>query len=370
MNAPSRRDFLRAAASAALATRGGSLVAAEDDVPSIAERMKASDAAAPLAMQFDGAMPDDARQWQARFGATLRALLGRFDPPEHWQCVLERRVELSDHLREERVLRAEGLAPVPFHLLLPRGGGAKRAGIVAVHGHGTFAHDSIAGIDDTQERRDEIEKFKYDYGRKLVERGHVVAAPCLTPFGRRLGVDKKSIRGDPCTLVNLQLEHLGKLLITENLRDVLWTLEYLARHDAVDADRLGCVGLSYGGRMTTLAAAVDSRIKVAVIAGALNCLQANAMEGKTAGCQVIPGLLKYGDIPEIAGLVAPRACLWEAGSTDPHVPADWAERAFERQRRVYAALHAADQVAVDHFDGGHVWHGEVAYPLLEKVLRS
>src|SRR5262249_49173353 len=150
-------------------------------------------------------------------------------------------------IREERLLKADSLAPVPFHLLLPRDESAanKRAGILAIHGHGDFGHDSIAGIDDSAARKAEVDKFKYDYGLKLVERGYVVAAPCLTPFGRRLGTEKIK-RGDACTLVNLQLQHVGKLLIAENLRDCLWTLDFLAKHETVDNARLGCVGLSYG----------------------------------------------------------------------------------------------------------------------------
>jgi len=38
--------------------------------------------------------------------------------------------------------------------------------------------------------------------------------------------------------------------------------------------------------------------------------------GRSAGAQVIPGLLNYGDVPEIASLIAPRPCLWEVGRND------------------------------------------------------
>ena len=63
---------------------------------------------------------------------------------------------------------------------------------------------------------------------------------------------------------------VGKLLIAENLRDALWAFEFLARNPKVDPGRIGCVGLSYGGRMTMLTAALEKRIRVAVISGALN----------------------------------------------------------------------------------------------------
>jgi len=368
-----RRGFLKvSAASLALAGRPAGLqgAAPADVVPPIDERIQALMEEAPLTMQFRGTTAEECRRWQAEFGAKLRQSLGPFQAPAEWECTLQRRVELADHVRQQRVLTAAGTAPVPLHLLVPRGEKKRRAGILAIHGHGQFAHDGVAGIDDTPERRAEIERFHYDYGRKLVQRGYVVAVPCLTPFGPRMGTARPSKRGDPCTLTNLKLQYLGKLLIAENLRDVLWTLEFLARQETVDPDRIGCVGLSYGGRMTMMAAALEPRIRVAAIAGALNCYQERIPNRAAAGCQLIPGLLQYGDVPEIGGLIAPRPCVWEAGSQDPQVPADWAEKAIERMRRVYAALGAANRLLVDRFEGGHQWHGDVAYPVLEKTLRG
>jgi hypothetical protein len=83
---------------------------------------------------------------------------------------------------------------------------------------------------------------------------------------------------------------------------------------------------------------------------------------------VIPGLLQYGDVPEIGSLIAPRPCVWEVGSRDGLIAPKWADRALERMRRVYRALGAEDRLQVDRFDGGHEWSGRVAYPLLAKAL--
>jgi dienelactone hydrolase len=161
---------------------------------------------------------------------------------------------------------------------------------------------------------------------------------------------------------------LGKLLIAENLRDSLWALELLARHEQVDEKRLGCVGLSLGGRMTMLTAAVEPRVRVAVVSGALNVMQERVSKLYSCGAQVIPGLLRYGDVPEIGGLIAPRPCVWEVGSRDSLIAPKWADEALTRMRRAYKALGAEEQLRVDRFDGGHEWSGRVAYPLLEKVL--
>jgi dienelactone hydrolase len=157
--------------------------------------------------------------------------------------------------------------------------------------------------------------------------------------------------------------------MAENLRDCLWAVELLARHPSVDAGRLGCVGLSYGGRMTMLTAALEPRIRVAVVSGALNVMQERIRQPYACGAQVIPGLLKYGDVPEIGALMAPRPSVWEAGLQDGLISAAWAEEAVSRMRRVYRASGAEDQLKVDRFEGKHVWNGRVAYPVLDGVLR-
>jgi hypothetical protein len=159
------------------------------------------------------------------------------------------------------------------------------------------------------------------------------------------------------------------LLIAENLRDIYWTLNYLSQHERVDDTRLGCVGLSYGGRMTMLTTALEPRIRVAVISGALNCFQERMATGHVGGCQVIPGLLRIGDVPEIGGLIAPRSCLWEVGTRDNLVDPKWADVALARIGRAYRALGAESSLHVDRFEGAHEWHGTQAYPLLDGVLK-
>jgi dienelactone hydrolase len=367
-----RRTFLRAAAiggCAGVASRvGGS------DRPGsllVDARLRKLAADAPLAMEFRGESAPDARAWQIAFRGQLETLLGSFRPPQQWETILERTIELPDHVREERLLTAPGRDPVPVYLLRPRTpagtSSRKRAGILAIHGHG-LGYDTIVGRDDTPELKAELQRFRYDYGLQLVRRGYVVAAPCLTPFGRRLSKNNATPRGDACEVTHLRLSMLGRNLISENLHDCLWALDFLAAQPDVDRERLGCVGLSLGGRMTMLAAAVEPRIRAAVMAGSLNCLQERVIARSVGGCQTIPGLLNHGDVPEIAGLIAPRPILWTVGSEDKLIDDVWAERAVERMGRVYRALGAEKELAVHRFAGGHEWNGEQAYPLLDRVL--
>ena len=241
--------------------------------------------------------------------------------------------------------------------------------MLALHGHGSYGYEPVAGRDDLPGVAEAIEKANYDYGRQLVRRGYVVAAPCMTPFGRRLESRESYGGGDPCGVTFVRMQLLGKTLMTENLRDCLWAFEMLARHKQVDEKRMACVGLSYGGRMTMLTSALEPRIRVAVPSGALNLMQERIQLRYSCGAQVIPGLLKYGDVPEIGSLIAPRYCVWETGSRDGLIKQDWAENALTRMRRAYRAFDADENLIVDRFEGGHRWNGQVAVPLMDKVLK-
>jgi dienelactone hydrolase len=373
-NHPSRRRFLALAPAACLAGTVAVPAHAAQQPPAASpldEEIRRLADEAPLKLRFRGTTAEECRKWQTAFADVLRSLLGPHQAPARWQTTVERTVELNDHRREELVLTADGHRPLPVHVLTPKG---KRrgphAGVVAVHGHGAFGHDVIVGRELTPGMENQIKSLNYDYGRQLVRLGYVVAAPCLTPFGRRLGNAAAYRNQDACAVTFIRLQLLGKLLIAENLRDLLWTVELLARNKNVDAKRLGCVGLSYGGRMTMLATALEPRLRAAVVSGALNCMQERAAVRYSCGAQVIPGLLQYGDVPEIASLIAPRPCLWEAGTRDALMQPRWVDTALRRIGAAYTALGAKEQLQVDRFEGGHVWHGQRAYPFLEKALRA
>jgi dienelactone hydrolase len=367
----SRRDFLHLSGAALAASLIPDAARAEQpvEVPTVDEALRKQAEHAPLAMQFRGNTPDECRKWQDEFAAKLRSLLGPHQPPAKWQTTVERTKELDDHRREELVLTAEGHPALPVYLLTPlKKAERPRAGVLALHGHGAHGYDPVAGRDDLPGVAAAIKSANYDYGRQLVRRGYVVAVPCLTPFGRRLGKRDPEAKLDPCADTFLRMQMLGKVLIAENLRDCLWALELLARHEQVDGKRLGCVGLSYGGRMTMLTTALEPRIRVAAVSGALNVMQERIAQPYSCGAQIIPGLLNFGDVPEIGSLIAPRPCVWEVGSKDNLIAPKWAEEALTRMRRAYKALGAEEQLQVDRFEGSHEWSGRVAYPLFEKVL--
>lgn len=366
----SRRTLLAGASAAALSRIAS--VAFAQQPPAVAgasKSVKAAIAAAPLAMQFTGSTAPECQQWQEQFRAKLKSLLGPHDPPATWKTTVRGSAQLEGFRRDDLLLEAAGHPPLPVYLLVPTTPGPKRrAGVIALHGHGEHGHHPIAGRDDLPGVERAIAGSNYDYGRQLARRGYVVACPCLLPFGERLGDKAAFGKVDPCSDVFVRLLALGRVLIGENLRDALWALQLLLSQGDVDPNRLACVGLSYGGRMTMLTAAMEPRIKVAAISGALNVMQERLAQPFSCGAQIVPGLLQFGDVPEIGSLIAPRTAIWETGTRDGLIKQPWADDALTRIRRAYRALDADDRLIRDRFEGGHQWHGDVAYGELAKLL--
>jgi dienelactone hydrolase len=367
----SRRVFLQS-----LALGGASTVtfgaAGLPKLPTVDEETRQAAKAAALRLVFKGSTPGELAAWQQEFSAALRERIGPHQPPQRWSDQLMSRVEFPDHVREEWLLAAGGVPSLPLYILKPAGaraGSARLPIVVALHGHDKFGHDAIVGIDDTPERAQEIRDHNYDFGRQLVWEGYLVVVPCMTPFGRRLDESYQKGRTDPCATTFVRLMLLGQTLMGANLRDVKWAVSYAQSRADAWPDRVGCVGLSYGGRMTMLASALDERISVAVVSGALNVMQERIEGHYSCGGQVVPRLLEIGDTPEIGSLIAPRPCIWEVGSKDGLVKPVWADAAKERLGRAYAAAGKPAALQFHHFEGGHRWDGVTAVPLLAKILQ-
>ncbi len=365
-----RRDFLRTLLG--LAVAGGEALSRADEPANgltVHQSIRRQLEQAPLSMLFQGKTPEEFQEWKRQFRAKLQELLGDSTPPDSWSIQEEATSEYEDHTRYQMILQAEGHPDLPVYLLLPQGATARNQvpGVVCLHGHGAYGYEPIVGRTDIEGVARAIQSANYDYGLQFVRQGYAVVAPCLIPFGRRLEAGATG-KNDPCAIVLVRMLGLGQLPITSNLRDVRWALSLLQQREEVFADRLGCAGLSYGGRMTMLATAIDERIKVAAVSGALNLMQERMRARYSCGVQVIRGLLKYGDYSEIGSLIAPRPCVWEVGSRDSLIVPGWSDRFRERLKTAYLAADAGGNLFFDDFEGGHRWHGKLAYQVFRKRL--
>jgi len=325
---------------------------------------------APLRMRFNGDSREEWIAWRRQWRSKLQELMGRMPSPVEMEPeVIEERD--TDHFRIIKILYgSDALSLVPAYLLIPHGiDEGEAAGVLCAHGHSGYnlGKDAVAGVSVGAEARRTVERFNYDYAKRLALRGYVTMAPDWRAFGERL--DRSSFKSrDPCDVCQNMASWLGYNLLTLDVMDARAALDYLASRPEVGTERIGMIGLSYGGRLTTFTAALDERIKVAVVSGALNLFVERIQSKGSCGSQVVPGLLEWGDIPEVLGLIAPRPLIVERGLSDRLLPGKYFVDGFSRLRSIYDAAGASERLAKDEFEGGHMFHGKASLDWLDRWL--
>jgi pimeloyl-ACP methyl ester carboxylesterase len=128
------------------------------------------------------------------------------------------------------------------------------------------------------------------------------------------------------------------------------------------------VGISGGGTVTTFTAATDRRVAAAVVCGYICTFHGSILAMPHCLCNFIPGLLKWAEMHDVAGLIAPRPLLVVSGTKDPIFPIKATRAACREIRRIYETLGAADRFSTDFFDGPHRWEGRAVVPFLNRWL--
>jgi len=316
-------------------------------------------------MLFAGSTPEELRVWQSAFRAKMLELMGAI--PERGGLCLEwgQARDMGSYVRHKVQYQTEPGVAVPAYILVPKGLEGPAPGVLCIHGHGRFGKDSVAGVDDMPEQRAEVGNFNYGIAARLAGRGYVALAPDLRGFGeRRQGYPGPRV--DTCTRSYLSATLLGTTVIALQLCDLFAAVDVLQSLDSVDGGRIACAGLSYGGRMTMMISAFDERIGFAIPSGSMNLFQERFQGGGSCGAQIFPGLLLYGDTPEIFSLIAPRPMAIEIGLQDPLIPHEWAEEGLRRIRRAYQAAGAEDRLVVDRVDCGHEFIGGLSFDMLDR----
>ena len=323
------------------------------------------------------AMPlDDAGRWpawrQEMTVALLRVLGDLGSPLGSGAGATAREVErvaCPGYVRTRVVIDGGECYPIPAYVLEPTGGPALRAGVVAVHGHGYGSRELVGLGPDGAERGEPT--YQKDFGLALVRRGFVVVCPELLGFGdRRLAEDRAC--ADPeqssCQRIAMNLLLCGRTMAGMRLWDVLRSVDYLQARPDVDGARIGAMGISGGGTITTLATALDQRIRAAVVSGYANSFHDSIMAMHHCVDNYLPGILGLGEMEDILGLIAPRPLLLESGTSDDIFPVAAARRTYARLQRAYALVGDAGDVRHDVFEGDHQISGAQAYDFLAEYL--
>jgi dienelactone hydrolase len=299
-------------------------------------------------------------EWRVRCRARLGELLGQ--APRRVPLALEtlESVACDGYRRDKVVFDTEETMSVPAYLLVPDGRVAPGPAVLAAHGHGP-GKDLVCGLAETPAPNG-------DYAVQLVRRGYVVLAPDMRCFGERQDWNPDDHYACDTNLVHAVMA--GESPLAQNLWDLARCLDVLQDHPLVDPERIGMVGLSYGGTVTLFLAAWDERVAACVVSGYFSSwAESHKMPWNMCGSQVLPGMLGQLEHVDLGALVVPRPMLVESGMHDDLFPATVAAAGCERLRAVYQSLGTeGDRIVHEVSDGGHQWYGVAAYPFLARWL--
>lgn len=278
-----------------------------------------------------------------RFRQKLVRLLGWTPARSTLQPKILERVALSGFVREKVSYLVEPGQRVSAFLFLPAGEGRHPA-VLCIHQHNREFHlgkSEPAGLSGNPEQFCALE---------LAKRGYVTLAPDALCFEERQHATLRAQDYERFEATKRLTE--GSCLQAKMLWDLQRALDYLLTRREVDRRRVGCLGHSLGGQETLFLSAVDRRIAVC----ASNCgfssyraiFDAAILHNFAA---YVPGLLRYGDLDRVLGLVAPRPFLVLAGSGDPFFPLEGVQATVRGARRAYAR--AKDRLRLDVFPAGH-----------------
>ena len=153
--------------------------------------------------------------------------------------------------------------------------------------------------------------------------------------------------------------------------DLMRLIDYAEERGQWRTDNLGCLGFSGGGMQTLWLAALDDRVKMAVISGYMYGYKDALLKlNGNCSCNYVPGLWKYYDCGDIGSLIAPRPLLIQSCAED-HLNGERgianADEQVEIIRQAYRLFGAENKLIHQHCPGGHRFHKEGIKENLERM---
>ena len=322
-------------------------------------------------LSFSGNTGVEWERWREEALGKLLELLGGFPEPVDLAADVLYSIEDNGLVRERVVFDSEEHMSVPCVVLkpvdMPEDGSAPA--ILCSHGHGPFGKEPVAGNATSVNLRENLARHNYNYAEQMARRGFLTISPDLRCFGERGDGENPFPGRDRCNVHFVRGAILGVYTLTLNIWDMMRCVDYLETRPEVDPGRIGMMGLSQGGTMTTFTAAIDPRIKAADIIGYVNPWGRFGIEDADfCGSQIVPEVYRYLDTHDIAGLIAPRPLLIEMGVHDTTFPIEDMLAGYEGVKRIYEAAGGIDHLWSDIHPGGHSFAGNKAFEFFQNHL--
>ena len=331
----------------------------------------------------------DVAEWKRRARSQLLDLLHYAPPACEPDAEVVERVEADGYVREKVLFNTTPELRIPAYVLIPKGLTKPAPAIVALHDHGGFyfsGKEKIVEIGDENPSLTEFKRRAYSgksIASELARRGYVVIAidmfywgerrmlldndpadwrdrPAGIPAERVAAFNRRAGQSEP--LVGRTIYAAGFTWSGVMFWDDIRTVDYLACRPEVDPARIGCVGLSVGGLRSCHLAALDDRIKAAVVVGWMASYPAQLKDHivHTIGfTKLVPGLMRSLDYPDVAALAMPAALLVINGSRDALFDLEGVRSCFAKLAACYQKAEIAEKVRTRLYDTPHEFNAEM-----------
>lgn len=227
-------------------------------------------------------------------------------------------------------------------LALPHGEDRGRPLVIAQHGGGG----------SPELCSDMIGENNYNhFVKRLLEAGAAVFMPQLLLWNFKRDVGEKFPVGGAefdKDEINRSLTSLGLSVTGLEVYCIRKSLDCLLARYPFDENKIGMMGLSYGGFYSLYTAAADTRIKAAYDAAAFNDKSAVALHD-----WLYPGSAQTFSDAEVAALVCPRFLVCDVGKEDPVFDYRPSQPEAERAMAYYREAGVPDHFLYNLWDGGH-----------------
>ena len=212
----------------------------------------------------------------------------------------------------------------------------------------------------------ECEQYRNIGGRAL-EKGSVLYAPQFL-----LWIDEEDEYKHPTARQHLdaKLKAMGGSIAALEIFNVRRAIDYLIQKEPVDPQRIGMMGLSYGGFYALYISAAEPRIK-STFSSCFFC-DRFCSEAEPTGCRfdwLFPdSALRFFDA-EVAALIAPRALYIENGVRDSLFPLEKVTAEAQRLKPFFRAADAEERLLLYVGENGHrVSDGDLGFDFFMKHL--
>ena len=317
-------------------------------------------------MRYDGKEPFES--WQEKAGQKLMELLGL--PFE--RCADQFTMEYAKERKEYREIRfrfqsEEGYF-VPCHLLVPKGKAEPLPVVICLQGHTTGMHLSLGRSKHADPGEEESAVGEdQDFAIRAVREGYCALAMEQRNFGECGGTEK----GPDCQNSTMTALLIGRTTMGERVWDIQRAIDVLEKHfSMVDAHKIICMGNSGGGTAAFYAGCLEPRISY-VMSGSAVCTYEDSIAARHhCPCNYIPGIRRYFEMGDLAGLIAPRYLEIVAGKDDPIFPLSGAKKSYELARSLFRGAGVEDHCRLVAGNGGHRFYADPAWPVMNAFVKE